>query len=47
MSIIESIKSLIGYNYNDLDMVFAILSIFVIFFFFMTMFNILMYMFKR
>lgn len=47
MSIIESLKSLIGYSSNDLDSVFAIISLIIIMFFVYTMFNILVSMFKR
>lgn len=47
MSIIESLKSLIGYSGSDLDQVFAIISLIVIMFFVYTLFNILISMFKR
>lgn len=47
MSIIESLKSLIGYQYDDMDMVFAVFAIIIIMFFVYTLFNILISMFKR
>lgn len=47
MSIIDSLKSLIGYPGSDLDSVFAIISLIIIMFFVYTMFNILISMFKR
>lgn len=47
MSIIESLKSLIGYSGSDLDQVFAVISLIVIMFFVYTLFNILISMFKR
>lgn len=47
MSIIDSLKSLIGYSGSDLDQVFAIISLIVIMFFVYTLFNILISMFKR
>ena len=42
MSIIDSLKSLIGYTGNDLDNVFAILSIILVIYFMFTLFNIIM-----
>lgn len=47
MSIIDSLKSLIGYSGSDLDQVFAVISLIVIMFFVYTLFNILISMFKR
>lgn len=47
MSIIDSLKSLIGYNYDDMDMVFAIIALIIIMFFVYTLFNILISVFKR
>lgn len=47
MSIIDSLKSLVGYSYDDMDMVFAVFAIIIIMFFVYTLFNILMSMFKR
>lgn len=43
MTIIESLKSLIGYTGNDLDMVFAIIAMFIVMYFVFSMFNILMW----
>lgn len=40
MTIIESLKSLIGYTSSDLDSVFAILSIILVTYFIFTLFNI-------
>lgn len=42
MTIIQSLKDLIGYSGNDLDNIFAILSIILVIYFIFTLFNILM-----
>lgn len=42
MTIIESIKQLIGYSGSDLDSVFAILSIILVVYFIFTLFNIVL-----
>lgn len=42
MSIIDSLKSLIGYSGSDLDNIFAILSIILVIYFMFTLFNIIM-----
>ena len=47
MTIIDSLKQLIGYSGNDLDNIFAILSIMLVIWFMFTLFNIVMAMFKR
>lgn len=47
MSIIESLKNLIGYQYSDMDMIFAMIGLIIIMFFVYTLFNILVSMFKR
>lgn len=47
MTIIDSLKSLIGYSGSDLDMVFAILAVIIIMFFVHSLFNILISSFKR
>lgn len=47
MTIIESLKSLIGYTGNDIDNIFAILSLIIVCYFVFTLFNILMSMFPR
>lgn len=47
MSLIETLKSLIGYSGSDYDIVFAISSLIIIIYFLFTMFNILNALFKR
>lgn len=47
MSIIQTLKDLIGYSGTDLDVIFAIISIIVVMYFVFTMFNIINSMFKR
>lgn len=42
MTIIESIKNIIGYTGSDLDNIFAILSILLVIYFNFTLFNIIM-----
>lgn len=42
MSIIDSLKQLIGYSGNDLDSIFAILSIILVIYFVFSLFNILL-----
>ena len=42
MTIIQSLKDLIGYTGNDLDNIFAILSIILVIYFVFTLFNIIM-----
>lgn len=46
MSIIESLKSLIGYTYNDLDMIFGLIAMIIIMFFVWSLFNILSSIFR-
>lgn len=47
MSIIQALKDLIGYSGNDIDQVFAILSVVVIFYFIYSAFSIIVSMFLR
>lgn len=47
MSIIQALKSLIGYTGTDLDQVFSIFALIVVMYFIFTLFNILNSMFKR
>lgn len=42
MTIIQSLKDLIGYSGNDLDNIFAILAIILIVYFMFTLFNIIL-----
>ena len=42
MSIIEALKSLIGYSGNDIDMVFAILASFIVIYVMYSLFAILL-----
>lgn len=44
--IIDSIKNIIGYTGNDLDKIIAIVSIIVILYFIITLFSILVNVFK-
>lgn len=46
MSIIESLKSLVGYQYDDLDMIFSIIAMIIIMFFVWSLFNILSSIFR-
>lgn len=46
MSIIESLKSLIGYQYDDMDMIFSLIALIIIMFFVWSLFNILSSMFR-
>lgn len=46
MNIIDTLKGIIGYSGNDLDKIFAIISIIIVIYFLMTMFSILTSMFK-
>ena len=41
MSIIQALKDLIGYQADDLDQIFAIISTIVVMYFVFTLFNIL------
>lgn len=47
MTIIDSLKSLIGYSGSDIDNIFAILSMIIVLYFVFTLFNILMSIFPR
>lgn len=47
MTIIESIKQLIGYTGNDLDSIFAIISIILVIYFIFTLFNIIISFFPQ
>lgn len=47
MSIIDALKSLVGYTGNDYDHVFALVSMFVILYFLSVLFSILTSMFNR
>lgn len=47
MTIIEALKSLIGYTGNDYDQVFAIISAIIVLYVIFTLFNILNEVFKR
>lgn len=47
MSIISSLKTLIGYSGSDLDQIFAVLSLFIMFYFVYSAFAILIGAFKR
>lgn len=46
MTIIETLKNIIGYTGNDLDKIFAIISIILVIYFILTLFNILGSVFK-
>lgn len=46
MNIIDTLKSIIGYTGNDLDKIFAIISIVVVLYFIITLFSILTSVFK-
>lgn len=41
MTIIDDLKQFIGYSSNDLDFVFAIVSLFIVIFFVSTFFNLI------
>lgn len=47
MTIIDALKSLIGYTGTDYDQVFAIISLVIVMYFIFTLFNILNEVFKR
>lgn len=47
MTIIDALKSLIGYTGNDYDQIFAIISLIIVLYFVFTLFNILNEVFKR
>lgn len=47
MTIIDSLKQLVGYSGNDIDNIFAILSMIIVLYFVFTLFNILMSIFPR
>lgn len=47
MSIISSLKTLVGYSGTDLDQLFCIMSLFIMFYFVYSGFAILIGMFKR
>ena len=47
MTIIDALKSLIGYTGSDYDQVFAIISLVIVMYFIFTLFNILNEVFKR
>lgn len=47
MSIIQALKDLIGYSGNDIDVIFAILSVFIVFYFVYSLFAILIGFFRR
>lgn len=47
MTIIQALKDLIGYSGNDIDNIFAILSLIIVCYFVFTLFNILMSIFPR
>lgn len=46
MTIISTLKDIIGYTGNDLDKIFAIISIIIVIYFIITLFNILGSVFK-
>lgn len=46
MNIIDTLKNIIGYSGNDLDKIFAIISIIIVIYFIMTLFSILTSLFK-
>lgn len=47
MTIIDALKDLVGYSGNDIDNIFAILSMIIVIYFVFTLFNILLSMFPR
>lgn len=47
MSIIDALKSLVGYTGNDYDHIFALVSMFVVLYFISVLFSILTAIFKR
>lgn len=47
MSIIQTLKDLIGYSGSDYDVVFAIVGLIIVMYFVFTMFNILNALFKK
>lgn len=47
MTIIEALKSIIGYSGSDYDQIFAIISVIIVLYFIFTLFNILNEVFKR
>lgn len=47
MTIIDALKNLIGYQANDIDNIFAIVSVGIVFYFVFTLYNILLSFFKR
>lgn len=46
MTIIDTLKNIIGYSGSDLDKIFAIISIIIVIYFILTLFNILASAFK-
>lgn len=47
MSIIDTLKDIIGYSGTDLDNIFAIISVFIVLYFISTLFSILTSIFRR
>lgn len=47
MTIIETLKNIIGYSGNDYDIVFALVSVIIVLYFLFTLFNILNSLFTR
>lgn len=47
MSIIDALKSLVGYSGNDYDHIFALVSMFVVLYFISVLFSILTSIFER
>lgn len=47
MTIIDTLKGIIGYSGNDYDIIFALVSVIIVMYFIFTLFNILNSMFSR